>query len=281
MTRLAVSHIKLIPQSPQTIFLLSLLFIAALISACRSAPKDAASSSSSPASSASSSGGSNFEGVITAKMFAGAQPIEIKYAIKGSRLRVETQLAQGGTQTGVVLMDSASGSQTMLMPQTKTYMSLDLNKGGKFNEMVEKMAKEAGKDASADSFKAASTGKTETIAGHACEHWLMGNKQEMDVCLAKGLGYFGGGGQSGGVFDQLKNLGMSDKAKTMLDANPEFAKFVAGGAFPLKISQIENGQSKTIMEVSSVERKPLDDSLFNVPPDYKKMEIPGMPPVKR
>jgi hypothetical protein len=31
------------------------------------------------------------------------------------------------------------------------------------------------------------------------------------------------------------------------------------------------------MEVTAVERKSLDDSLFNVPADYKKSEIPGMP----
>jgi hypothetical protein len=43
------------------------------------------------------------------------------------------------------------------------------------------------------------------------------------------------------------------------------------------MAHIENGQSKTIMEVTGVERKSLDDSLFTVPADYKKTEIPGMP----
>lgn len=267
MIRLAVFRSKLIPQSPRTVFLLSLLFVVLLVSACNSSPKESTSGSSS-----SSPSTGNFEGAITAKMFPAAQSIEVKYAIKGSRMRVETQLAQGGTQTGVVLIDSASSSQTMLMPQTKTYMSLDL--GGKVQEMMKGANKET-------AFRATSTGKSETIAGHTCEHWLMGDKQEMDVCLARGLGYFAGGGQSGGIFDQLKNLGLGDKAKAMLDANPEFAKFVQGGAFPLKISQVENGQSKTIMEVTSVEQKPLDDSLFSVPPDYKKMEIPGMPSGKK
>lgn len=282
MTRLAVFRFELISQSPRTIFLFSLLILASLISACSKSPQTAASDSSSPASASSSASGSpsagNFEGMVTARMITGANPLEIKYAIKGKKMRVETQLSQGGTQTGVVLMDMAAGTQMMLMPQTKTYMSLNLNQNGKLQEMMEKMSK--GKDAM-DDFKATSTGKSETIAGHTCQHWLVGNKQEMDVCLAKGLGYFGGGGQSGGIFDQLKNLGMGDKAKAMLDANPEFAKFVEGGAFPLKISQIQNGQSKTIMEVTRVEQKPLDDSLFTVPADYKKMEIPGMPPGKK
>jgi hypothetical protein len=196
--------------------------------------------------------------------------MEMKYWIKGSRSRIETNLSRGGREMGAMLLDVSSGTQTMLIPQTKTYMTMNWGEEGGLKEM-------AGKDAEDQPLKATSTGKTETIAGYSCEHWLMGERQDTDVCLAKGLGFFGGGGQSGGVFDKLKNLAMGEKMKAQLDANPEFAKFVEGGAFPLKISQIENGQSKTVMEVTSVERKPLEDSLFTVPPDYKKMEIPGMP----
>lgn len=201
-------------------------------------------------------------------MFVSDQPMEIKYAIKGARTRVETQLSQGSAQTGVMLMDLSSGTQTMLMPQTKTYMTMN------WGEMAEKMAD---KDIPDDAFKATTTGKTETVAGFTCQHWLIGDKQDTDVCLAQGLGYFGGGGQSGGILDRLKNLALKEKMKAQLAANAEFAKFAESGAFPLKMSQIENGQSKTIMEVTSVERKSLDDSLFTVPADYRKMEIPGMP----
>jgi len=279
MTRLAISRIKLLLQSPQTALLLSLLLITAFGFACGGAKQN--SSSDSPAASSSSSapagasGGSAFEGAVTAKMFTGDRPVEIRYAIKGARTRVETQLSQGGAQMGVMLIDLSSSTQTMLIPQTKTYMTMN------WGEMADKLAKEAGKDTPGDFPKVTSTGKTETVAGFTCQHWIIGDKQDTDVCLARGLGYFGFGGQSGGVLDKLKSLAFGDKIKTQLDANPEFAKFVEGGAFPLKVSQIENGQSKTIMEVTSVERKSLDDSLFSVPADYKKMEIPGMPPGKR
>lgn len=282
MTRLAVSGTKLIPQSPRTIILLSLLFLASFVSACNSSPKNTATDSSSPTATApasSSSGSGNFEGAITAKLFAGAQPMELKYAIKGTRSRIETQLAQGSLATGVMLLDWSSGSQFMLIPQTKTYMSVNLaGADNKAQELADSLSKELGQ-APSNSFKATATGKSETIAGHTCQHWLMGDKQDTDVCLANGLGFFGGG-QSGSIFEKLKTLGLGDKAKAQLAANPEFAKFVEGGAFPLKISQLENGQSKTILEVTSVERKPLDDSLFSVPADYKKMDIPGMPGTK-
>ncbi len=278
MIRLAIARIKLFPQSLKTIFSFALLCSALLVAACSGAKQDSASnsptSSTAPASSAASSGAGAFEGAITANLFADAQPMEMKYWIKGSRSRIETNLSRGGREMGAMLLDVSSGTQTMLIPQTKTYMTMNWGTdGGGLKEMAEKM----GKAADDQPFKATSTGKTETIAGFTCEHWLMGERQDTDVCLAKGLGFFGGGGQSGGIFDKLKNLAMGEKMKAQLDANPEFAKFVEGGAFPLKISQIENGQTKTVMEVTSVERKPLDDSLFTVPPDYKKMEIPGMP----
>jgi len=277
MIRLTVSRVIMIPQSSKTVFLLSFLLITSFGAACSGAKQNsapdapAASSASSSSSSAPAvaSGGGAFEGAITAKMFTGDQPIEIRYAIKGARTRIETQLSRGSAQMGVMLMDMSSSTQTMLIPQTKTYMTMN------WGEMAEKMAK--GKDTSGDFPKVTSTGKTETVAGLTCQHWLVGDEQNMDVCMAKGLGYFGGGGQSGGIFDQLKNLALGEKIKAQIAANPEFAKFVEGGAFPLKIAQIENGQSKTMMEVTGVERKSLDDSLFTVPADYKKMEIPGMP----
>jgi hypothetical protein len=142
-----------------------------------------------------------------------------------------------------------------------------------WGEMAEEAAGEAGKDSQIDFPKVTSTGKIETIAGVTCQHWLIGDK--MDMCLAQGLGYFGG--VSSGILDKVQNPAMREKFKAQLDANPEFAKFAEGGAFPLKIVNIENGQSKTIMEVTNVERKSLDDSLFTVPADYKKTEIPGIP----
>jgi hypothetical protein len=205
-------------------------------------------------------------------MFDDDQPADLRYAIKGNRMRFEAQLSQGSEETGVTLMDTSTGNMTMLFPQKKTYMTMN------FGQMAgEMMAQGDGKDSSEDLLKVSSTGKTETIAGFRCQYWLFGAKQDTEVCLANGLGYFAsGGGGSGGILEKLKNLAMRDKIKAQLDANPEFAKFSESGAFPLKIAEIENGQSKTVMEVTRVERKSLDDSLFNVPADYKKMETPGM-----
>jgi hypothetical protein len=264
---------KSLTNSHRAILSLALLLTATFGAGCGEATPNSTSSSPSSASSSSSApGGGEFEGQVMSKMFLGDKTMENRYSIKGTRNRIETHFPQNSPearlmQTSVTLMDLSSGTVTMLFPQTKTYMTMN---GG---EMAEEMTKGDGKGPSFDFPKVTSTGKTETIAGITCEHWLMDEKT--DVCMAKGLGYFGGG--SNNILDKLKNLALREKIKAQLNTNPEFAKFIEGGAFPLKMAQIENGQSKTIMEVTAVERKSLDDSLFNVPADYKKSEIPGMP----
>lgn len=271
--------------SRQQMLLFLTIFALALATACSNAtqntttqntapgapPVAAASPDAAAPSSISTAPAGAFEGAITANLYAAGQPSVLKYAIKGQRARVETNLAQGGTATAIVLMDLSAGSQTMLMPQAKTYMTLDLN-DAKLKGMAERMGKSADQP-----LKITATGKTETIAGHTCEQWVMDNgQQQTQMCFAKGLGFFGGASGPGGVLSQLKNLPFGEQAKTTLEANPEFAKFAASGAFPLKIAQVENGQTKPILEVTSVERKPLDDSLFTVPADYKKMNLPGL-----
>src|SRR5262252_4843840 len=265
---------KSLTNSPRAVLSLALLLTATFGASCGGATRNSTSSSSS-----SAPGGGAFEGEITSKTFIGDQTMETRYSIKGERNRVEMHFPPGGPQAGarqtsVTLMDLSSRTTTMLFPTTKTYMTMN------WGEMAEEMTKGSGKDSPSDFPKVTSTGKTETIAGLPCEHWLIGDKT--DVCMSKGLGYFGGG--SGGILDKLKNLALRDKLKAQLDANPEFSKFVEGGAFPLKMANIENGQPKTIMEVTGVERKSLDDSLFAVPADYKKTEVPaslGIPGAKR
>jgi hypothetical protein len=268
---------KSIPRPRQAGLFLALLLTAAFGAACGGAAPNSTSSSSSSSSSAAVAPGTAFEGEITYKMSAGTG-MRVRHAIKGTRSRIEMQLPAGGPETGsmVTLMDMSSQTTTTLMPQTKTYMTMN------WNEVAEQMTKAAENDPVNDFSKVSSNGKTETIAGINCRYWQVGDKMEM--CLAQGMGYFGGGGGPGGILEKLKDLAQRDKLKAQLDANPEFAKFVEGGAFPLKMASIENGQSTTIMEVTSVERKSLDDSIFNVPADYKKMEIPkipGMPMMKQ
>lgn len=231
----------------------ALPFLTLLLSAMYSAACSGASNSS------SSAPGEAFEGEITSRTYMDEDTLETRYAIKGALNRVETLSSQ---DSAIVLIDSSSSTTTTLFPQARSYVTMS------WAEMAEEMTEE---DSSIVFPKVTSTGETETIAGFTCRHWLIGDNQDVDVCMAKGLGYYSGG--SGGILDRLKDPVLREKARAQLDANPEFAKFVEGGAFPLKMAFIENGQPRIIMEVTRIERKSLDDSLFTVPADYQK-EIP-------
>jgi hypothetical protein len=255
-----------------------LLCPALLIAACGGAKENAGSTASGAASavkdavkSAVTSGG-NFEGVIAmqVKTPAAGKPMEMTYFVKGERARVETNMPGAPMGSGVMLWDMPNGKMTMLMPPMKAYMTIDAKEMG--DEIKGAQPKDAGGEMKFP--KLTATGKTETVAGHSCEHYLMGDKQEIDMCVAKGLGYFGMGNQAGGLA-ALKNLVFSPKLLAEAAAHPEWVKLLEGGAFPLKMTVSESGKPGVTMEATKIEPKPLDDALFTVPPDYKKM--PGMP----
>jgi Domain of unknown function (DUF4412) len=252
------------------------LCAAVLVIACSTANQpastDSSSSKVSPASGSTSSV-DQFEGVITLNIIddSGSDPKNGRmiYSVKGNLTRMdnpERTSKDGGS--GSMLMDSKAGIMRIIVPERKSYMEMDLN-----------AFKGTGKDDEEPIPKMTPTGKRETIAGHTCDHYRLDDKEQTDLCLAKGLGYFGfGNAERGGIWQTLKTMNQSDKVTAQIAADPDLKKAMEGGAFPLKVSQTENGKVVTVMEVTSIERKKLDDSLFIVPPDYKKMEFPmGMP----
>lgn len=254
---------------------ITLLFIALLIAACHHGG-NSSNDSSGGTPSAASSGGGNFEGVITMKMGTEVQTgMEMTYSLKGRHTRIETNVPNGPEAHAVMLFDLEASKVTTLMPSRKMYMTIDLKQAAEDMKNVAKDSKKSQGDE--EKFpKLTDTGKQETIAGYTCEHWLMGDKQNLDMCVAKGLGYFGMGGQGGGGLSALKNLAFSPKLLAEAATHPEWVKFLEGGAFPLKITSTEDGKVKMNMEATRIEKKSLDDSLFAVPADYKEFNM-GMP----
>lgn len=254
----------------KTIISTALILIAIAVAGCgKSEPSTAESAVKSAATAVSEAiaGDDNFEGVVVMKMDTGEQKgMEMTFSLKGTKTRVETGMPGTPEVQGIMIMDTDAGKMMTLMPQQKMYMTMDL-KG---------MAEEAGeKSAEVEKFpKLTSTGRRETIAGHECEHWLIGDKQDIDMCVAKGLGYFGMGGQSGeGSF---RNMIFSPKMLAEAAAHPEWVKLLKGGAFPLKITATENGKAAMTMEATRVEKKSLDDTLFGVPAGYKEFNMQDM-----
>ena len=110
---------------------------------------------------------------------------------KGMKNR--TEISGRGENTAMI-MDMTTGVMTVLMPQQKMYMVMDMKKAGQaaagmpFGKGKKDTGVGAGVPTAMASIKA--TGRKETIAGHECEYYVMGEKGEAEVCSAKGLGMF-------------------------------------------------------------------------------------------
>jgi len=209
-----------------------------------------------------------FEGVVAYKMTGKGAATEMTQMYKGTKSR--TEVSSGGQSTAMI-MDGAAGTMTILMPPQKQYMVMDMKKMGQgLGGLLGKGSKDAGSGATPGSIpKITATGRKETIAGHECEYYVMGDKGEMEVCSAKGLGMFMmGQSPMGGALSSMASL-------AALATNSDAAKLFADGFFPLKVVNTEHGKKEVVLEATRVEKKPLEASLFAPPPDYKEMKMPG------
>ncbi|HEU4390051.1 MAG TPA: DUF4412 domain-containing protein [Blastocatellia bacterium] len=256
----------------------ALLCACAVAAACTKSgtPTSSATSSSGSAPSANTGGG-DFEGTIAMKMTGESQrAVEMTYFIKGQHTRIETKVPDSPEGTATMLWDLQAAKMTTLIPSRKMYMTMDLKEAAASLKDATAEMKQSSPDAEEKKFpKLTPTGREETIAGYPCQHWLMGDKQELDMCVAKGLGYFGMGGQSRSSFGSLV---FSPKMIAAAAEHPEWVKLLEGGAFPLKLTSTENGNVKMTMEATRIEKKSLEDSLFTIPPDYKELNMPYVTP---
>jgi hypothetical protein len=205
-----------------------------------------------------------FEGRVTVEMNAGpnrpAMPMTI--LSKGGKSRMES--SAGGTPVAMI-MDYGAGTITTLMTAQKMYMRMDLK------QTEQQMRAMAGADAT-EAPKYTRTGRRETIAGVSCEHVVFHGKdsKEMDVCAAKGMGFFGGpGGGLGG--------GRGAGGGGIPAGYEQLMKDFKDGFFPLKIEQVEGTTRRQILVVTKVEREAVDAALFTVPQGFTEMQMPAMP----
>lgn len=184
-----------------------------------------------------------FEGVITFQASAGSgRQQTMKYMVKGNKVRMDIS-AQGMNM--FTLYDGKTKTMDMVIPMRQMYMERTVENA------------EAKADSAASKTKINWTGKKETIAGHECEDATITNEDgtTTNACLAKGLGEFipagGGRGGRGGA------MGSGWEGHI-------------GQTFPLKVEH--NGEVQLL--VTSIEKKPLADSLFAIPTGYTKMSMP-------
>ena len=188
-----------------------------------------------------------FEGIVTMKVHGGdsaREPREMQYALRQGVARVE--MPGHGDARGVVIIDRSAKTTTMLMPAQRKYMVIPIPGG-------------VGEHRAGDHPRAqiVRTGRKETIAGYECEHWLVkGVEHEIDACVASGLGTF-----------------TMSAGREREDAWTGALRDQQG--FPLKVTR---AGGTAVMEVTKIEKKALDASLFVPPADYQKIEMPAGSP---
>ena len=185
-----------------------------------------------------------FEGTITAKMTAAAGSADVTYFVKGDQFRMDLAGRGGGMY---ILHDQAKSSSYMVMPAQRMYMEMPASATA---EQAEKKS------------DVKMTGRKETVAGIECEHALITSDDiQYDACIAHGLG----------MFPMMNNpMGRGRGA----EPPPAWQK-LGRDAFPLKVQRAGGDVS---FEVTKIERKPLDASLFVVPDGFQTMGARGRPP---
>jgi len=192
-----------------------------------------------------------FEGTVTMRMTTPeGKASDMAYSVKGDRVRMDMS-AMGAN----VFMLRDGDKMSIVMPAQRMYL----------DQSITAAARSAGAGKTpVKPQDITMTGRKETIAGYECEHaTITGDDGKYDVCLAKGLGTFfmpnnplaGRGGSSGGP-------GSAVLAK------------LGGEVFPLKVQKV--GDANPILEVTKIDKKPLDAAMFTVPSDYRKMDFGAM-----
>jgi Domain of unknown function (DUF4412) len=202
----------------------------------------------------------SFEGKIVMKITSKDQdnPQTIDYYCKDNKIRLEGMGREG--EGGAMVMDTKNNEAMIIMPSQKMYMTYSYKNvlGATSDTMKNKIEKEM------ENGNIKMTGETKVINGFNCEKWVYkdedGNNGE--AWMTKGI----------------KNFFFFNNPMKPRNDEPEWEqKLTKEGYFPmLVISKDSDGNLESKMEVTSIEKKSLDESLFTPPADYKKMEMPMM-----
>lgn len=197
-----------------------------------------------PAAASAQSG--SFEGIITVQV---SEAPAMQYYVRQGKLRIDAE-GQGHKVSSIV--DPAAHTVLVVMPEQRMYMAMSVPDSKTVADR-------------ADDMELTSTGKSEIVAGHRCEYWRVHRKgddasKDADVCLASDLGTF------------MQPSGPMHRGA----ASAWQAALKGRDGFPLKVVQMEGGKPVTRFEVTRIEKKALDASLFEPPAGFRKMDMPAM-----
>jgi hypothetical protein len=182
-----------------------------------------------------------FEGAVTYQLSGSAgKTITMVYQAKGTKIRMDMSGGEGmDAAQPAIIYDQTSRMVTAIVAAARMYVVTSMDS----------IAKSV--DASKPTVKA--TGAHETIAGVACDDYLLTTSEhQQTVCAAHGMGNF---------YLPRQGAGMGFEGVTL-----------ASGFFPLKVTSTRAGQPSVDMVATKIERRAVDPSLFVVPADYKQLD---------
>ena len=204
-------------------------------------------------------GAAPFEGTMTMTAISPrGDPMAVKMSMKEGMMRMDME-AQG--QEMSMIMDQAKETATVLVHQQKMYMVRPVPK-----------AAPAAAEPKAPDVTIEKTSEHEKILGYEATKYIAKSKDATtEVWMTEELGTFMGFGKPGGA-----PMGRQGKGSA-LDAWED--AFRGKELFPLRVSTKTSDGKQTKMEVTAVEKKKLDASVFAAPSDYQDMQamMGGMP----
>jgi hypothetical protein len=204
-----------------------------------------------------------FEGKVSMTMTSATSnsgPQTVNYSIKEGFMRMDVTGAKGG---GAFITDFKDRQILILMPQQKMYMVQAMPDPNAAKPGAPGAAPSGSPSASNTSFR--DTGETETILGYPCKKYeVTSPKGTADIWATDQLGMFGGLSMGGGP-------GRRPQAPQAWES-----ALKGSGFFPMRVVSSEGGQQKFKLEVTSVEKTSLPDSLFAAPDGWRKFDLGGM-----
>jgi hypothetical protein len=227
--------------------------------------------------------GTDFEGEITMLMTSKKAsskkngPQQIVFGIKKPKYRLDTvgmpgQSVDDPMNGGSMIIDLPTKKGYMLIHPKKMAMVIDFEKlknmpkGQTIPGMPPAPKGAPGVPSQPPTIE--KTGKKDVVAGYSCEIWnVTSDGKKSQLCAAEGITWI-----------DIGELGIDSPEITLAAIASE------ANRFPLRVITFDpKGAEEFRMEATKVDKKSLDDGRFQVPPDYKvvdmsaMMNIPGVP----
>jgi hypothetical protein len=184
----------------------------------------------------------SFEGVVSVNATSERGTVPMTYMIKGDDARMEFEGRPG--MKAVMLIIGKEKKSYMLMSQMNSYMELPSGEGEGTTKKPE----------------ITKTGKTQKLLGYACEQLVVKHGElESEIWVTKQLGKFVMFRTEGGPQQQ--------------SSGDTWQESLAGGNwFPLLATTKQGEKERGKYEVTKIEKKELDASLFKIPDGYSKFD---------